>query len=179
MSEPDQHTTLLRDLTDAELTEALTTAEINVSYSVNDYLTELMRRDTEKAAGQTEKAAARTQWTAVASTVAAVFSAAAAVVTLVVGLTSKTPIGICTPPPRPLPGIDPWLLPGVTGGMGGAPGPGGMGGAPGPGGIGATPPSTPPGPIGPGGLLPGAGGIFQGGPGAVPPSASPTPSGGR
>jgi hypothetical protein len=94
MSGPDEPKTI-RDLTDAELTEALATARRKVEYTDNDYLDELSRRDTEKfakimleSAESASKSAESASWTAKASAVAAIFSAVAAIGTLILNATT-------------------------------------------------------------------------------------------
>jgi hypothetical protein len=93
----------IRQLTDAELDAAIAERSRDVVLSLNNYLAEASRRDSERAAQsaawiaeRTGRTADRALWTAIASAAAAVILAIAAVLALVLGHS-----GAASPTPPP------------------------------------------------------------------------------
>jgi hypothetical protein len=97
----------IRELTDAELDEAIAATSTNVAISLDGYLAEASRRDSEKAAQsaawiaeRTARTADRALWTAIASAFAAVVLAIAAVLMLVFDHSGRaspsSSVGVCS-----------------------------------------------------------------------------------
>jgi hypothetical protein len=97
----------IRQLTDAELDDAIAERSTNVTLHLNDYLAEASRRDNERAAQsagwiaeRTGRTADRALWTAIASASAAVVLAIAAVLALVLGhseaASPPSTVGVCS-----------------------------------------------------------------------------------